>query len=528
MTDITAGPNASPRPSWRSPVRRFGEMSKVYPRTARMTLVAALIIKLLITFWNASTYDMSNQYDAGRHMFRTATCGVVTEIQFYNPPLYYMLGCPAMVAGVAANVDLQEDVVKPMADGASFIDIAKSIRKKGGEEIVNDSGGLFLRYMNSAMLGAVYIIWIFILFPRYLGTGAMAFSASLFLLALPGFQKAAVMVSGENLLIFLTTYGFYLYLRVIDRAEITMKDFVVMGLVAGALGLTRPFALVPMGVIGAGMLYHLWRARGYSFDIKRLLPIVRAGLVYGLIALTISGSWWAYRAVVMQGNPMQRYTADSTSIFAPQNKAHVVGKFGYPLFYSTFHFEELWQVPNRHLDDVADPPDPALHEWQQTLNHSFFTLTFSDFWGDHWLYFTGPVVDMEVGEYRDRVEASVVPKRVMFSYAFMLTPYLLIMLLVGTVRLAPQALQAVRPEDIAGLLTIGILSVALYVYWQATEGMEPYKNSSVKFIYWAHAVPFLIVPIFASGAERFVPARLIQFLVGVLFIVGLPLSLWRW
>ncbi|MBI3675783.1 MAG: hypothetical protein HY243_04120 [Proteobacteria bacterium] len=40
---------------------------------------------------------------------------------------------------------------------------------------------------------------------------------------------------------------------------------------------------------------------------------------------------------------------------------------------------------------------------------------------------------------------------------------------------------------------IGVGGFAAFMIWQASAGLEPGKNSSIKFTYFAFAVPFLLI-----------------------------------
>ncbi len=499
----------------------FRALPDVYPRRLGVLLVAALMLKLTVTFWNAFTYDIESQYDTPRHALRTGTCGMYTDVLYYNPPLYYMAGCPAMVIGILTRVDVQAQIIDPLWEGKSLSEIKDDLKTSTDYlSIVDSSGGQFLRLMNWAMLAGFYGIWMFILFPRVLGPGFLAFGASLFLLALPGYQKIGAMVNSDNLFVFLTTLSFLLYVGLLDKARITVRDMVIMGLAIGALGLTRPFAIVPMALIGGGMAWRMWRSTAFSFLPSRLFPVLSRYAVFALLVVAISSSWWIYRQAIT-GDAFKRYPDDYKEVIAPHVKAPYVDRFDHWRFYTTFHIRELLQVPNRRIDEArTDTPDPSVEPWQQTLNHSFATLFFSDFWADHWLYFSGPEKHGE--------DRNVFFKRALLSYALLITPIMLVMGAAGLWQIGASAVRSGDLEEKGVFVLMSVLSIILYVYWQATEGMEPGKNTSVKFIYVAYFMPFFAAAMFASPIRRFVPDRVTTAALLTLLALAIPVSLWRW
>ncbi|MGF1454324.1 MAG: hypothetical protein ACFB6R_02985 [Alphaproteobacteria bacterium] len=502
-------------------VKGLGLLPTLYPKRLGIILLAALLLKLSITMWNAFSYDIKHQYDSPRHALRTGTCGLYTDTLYYNPPLYYMAGCPAMALGLLSQIDINDQILTPLSRGDSLDSIKNTLRDTVDYlSIVDASGGQLLRLINWGMLTAVYGIWIFVLFPRFLGPGFMAFAASLMLLALPGYQKIGAMVNSDNLFVFLTTVSFLLYVGLLDKARITVRDMVIMGLTIGALGLTRPFAVIPMVLIGGGIAFRLWRSAGFTLRPLQLAPLLGRYAVFAVLVVALSSSWWIYRQAVT-GDAFKRYPDDYTEVIAPHVKAAYVDKFDHGRFYSTFHIRELLEMPNRLYDQVRkDTPDPSVEPWQQTLNHSFATLMFSDFWADHWLYFSGPQ--------KRETDANVPFKRAILIYALFITPIMLVMGAVGLVRLGIQAARSGDLEEKGVLVLMSALSIALYVCWQATEGMEPGKNTSVKFIYVAYFMPFFIAAMFAAPLRRFVPDRVTTTALLVLLALALPVSLWRW
>ena len=61
---------------------------------------------MITTGVNAVNYDLRNQYDAGMHFSRIATCGIYTTERYYNPPGYYLLACPGVVAALVSKINV--------------------------------------------------------------------------------------------------------------------------------------------------------------------------------------------------------------------------------------------------------------------------------------------------------------------------------------------------------------------------------------------------------------------------------------
>jgi len=483
-----------------------------YPGRLGAILLALIAIDLSISVWNAAAFEPGLQYDADDHAGRIATCGVYTDGRYYNPPLYYALACPVLLINLAGQVDLIGDIAQPLMSGASFDEVIDIVRPKIRRvELVDQAAGPFLQFVNVAMLATIYFLWIVKLFPRYLGAGWPAFLASALLLALPGFQKVMPMTNPDNMLAFATTVCFYAFVKLMDAPRIGLTAIAWFGVLIGALGLTRPFAVVPMLCIGLALAAHLWRRAEFSLAWPRLGPAVAKLALFGVIAGAVSGSWWVYRHVVT-GDAFTLYGAESVYYQEYQSRR---AEFDYGKYYTTFHYGELLKTPNRNIGGY-DPEDP---DWRKSLNNSFATLFFSDYWADHWLYFSGP---SPLG-----ADENVAFKRAMLVYALPISILLLTAIGVGLVRMAAAPPVPRRPEEIWTLIGVGVLGMALYVYWQSGQPLEPGKNSAVKFIYTAFTAPFLITPAFAPRWPRPVQLAAAAAILA-LFALAIPLSIYRW
>lgn len=484
--------------------------SRAYPGRLGQILLLLIVIDLGMTVWNAAAFAPNQQYDPEMHAGRIATCGVYTSGRYYNPPLYYALACPAMIVSLAGQVDIVNDIARPLMSGASMDEVIDIVRPKLHRvTLVDKAAGPFLQAVNVGMYAAVIGIWIVYLFPRYLAPGAAAFIAASLLLALPGFQKITAMTNPDNMLVFGTTLGFFAFTRLTDATRIGWRAVVLFGLLIGAIGLTRPFAAIPMLFLGLAFGALLWR-RSLGGGGAALKTAALKFVAFGVVAALMAGSWWGYRQV-MTGDAFTLYAEDSE-----YNRIHQERRkeFDFGEYYSTFHYAELLKVPNRHIGGY-DPEDP---DWRKSLNNSFATLLFSDYWADHWLYFSGPVPR--------EIDDNVLPKRIILLYALPLSLALLALMAYGAARQIGTARTTPYAAEIWSLAATLIFGFALYVLWQQGQSLEPGKNSQVKFIYTANLAPIAALFIAAGTPKKAEPLLIAA--LGLLFVLALPMSFYRW
>ncbi|MBI3675782.1 MAG: hypothetical protein HY243_04115 [Proteobacteria bacterium] len=182
-----------------------------YPRPARVLLGALLAIKLVATLFNAVVYDPARQYDPGMHFPALSSCGFYTSIRSYNPPLYHLLSCPVVIgAHIAWLPDRLREFRSTPAGRVStgFAVEVKAFAKFESQTLqrdlvpfVNSGPVAMARAWNFVFLAAFYALACFFLFPAFLSDWRACTFLSILLLALPGYQRMAVMVNPENLLI---------------------------------------------------------------------------------------------------------------------------------------------------------------------------------------------------------------------------------------------------------------------------------------------------------------------------------------
>lgn len=481
--------------------------TSIYTRWQVWLLWLLLIVKIIVTGANAFTFDIRDQYDAGMHFSRTATCGIYTSERYYNPPGYYLLACPAIVAALASKVDLPAEARAVIAGDTSFKQIIDKYRNtiKAEYLAVNFAQPIYIT-LNIIMLFGLYWFCAFYIFPMFLPSAMSAVTASVVLFALPGFQKLAAMTHPDNLFAFLTILMFVLWWRFAAHREMKLRDGVILGLLAGAAALTRPFSIVSVGALGAVLALEAWIAIRGSDKGRRRRFVARL-LAFALVAGSLGGAWWGYRYLA---------TGTVVAMFAPEDEKvatfdHRVDEFDYGAFYTTFHIADLLETPNRTFGDRGA-------DWRDSNNNSFFTLFYSDFWGDHWLYFSGPRL----------VESKAGVKRVLLAYALLATPLLLYCAIRGLWVTGRQVVAGQQWTHRLFVILVAVGSVAVYVVWTATHGVEPGKNSAIKFIYLAYAVPFLLILVGAGLPKGPVPSGIALALSLGLFAVALPVSFyWR-
>ncbi|MEO1337692.1 MAG: hypothetical protein AAFV29_18760, partial [Myxococcota bacterium] len=151
-----------------------------------------------------------------------------------------------------------------------------------------------------------------------------------------------------------------------------------------------------------------------------------------------------------------------------------------------FYFKDLVKTPHR-TDKPRIPDIRGVH-------NSFFTLMYSEVWGDHWLYYSGR-----------KGTKKQWPKRILFVAALPLIPFLLWgwARTIGVLSRRKRAFRTSWPVTMLALYAL--MGFALYVAWQTQGGLTPGKNSGVKFIYNAYAFPLGLAFAFVRplSARRF-------------------------
>ncbi|MEM7676659.1 MAG: hypothetical protein AAF449_11720, partial [Myxococcota bacterium] len=148
------------------------------------------------------------------------------------------------------------------------------------------------------------------------------------------------------------------------------------------------------------------------------------------------------------------------------------------------------------------------------VHNSFFTLMYSEVWGDHWLYYSGRTGNKKQW-----------PKRILFAVALPL----ILLLLWGWARtigilMRRRAFKTRWPVVVMALYALA--GFALYVSWQTQGGLSPGKNSGVKFIYNAYLFPLglafaFVRPMSSRRFDAWVAYGLL------LNLVALPIA-WYW
>ena len=479
-----------------------------YTRRQTIVLAVAITLKLAISLWNYYQFDLVNQYDNSTHMGRIGTCGVYTTDQFYNQPGYYLLSCPVMVYSLLGEIDVYDEVLGPLFQGTSLGTIVSNILEKVSlSSLAKELAGPFLQLINVVMIFLFYYIWAYKIFPHFLESGRSAFFASAFLLALPGYQRLVAMTHPDNLLVFSTTLALYFWLRATRERRVSKRDLIIMALLLGLVSLTRPFAIIPLACLSVAVLVRLWREQGSTQFADVLKAVVFRGFLFSALIVAIGASWWGYR-YAMLSSPLS--TPMDTGTYWRQFAGRAA-EFDYVSYYTTFHAGPLLERPNRYLGNSTNTDATR----KASLNNSFFTLLFSDFWGDHWLYFSGA---KKITENKTEV------KRALLTYSMVLTPFFLILFVVGLVRSTGDFWRRQDWEIWMAVVGIGLLGFLLFLFWQVTIGLSPGKNSSIKFIYFAYSVPFLVMVMFKAEPERYVPTWVIEAVLAGLFVLALPVA----
>lgn len=490
-------------------------------RSGRTVIGVLLLVKLLLLVWNAYAYD-GRSYDAGHHADRAVFAGLKPSALAYDPPLYYLplklASWPEGAPRIERHAVLDDDDDAPRPKRQSRAERA------GRAHLLT-----LLRYGNVAWMSIFYLGWIGYAFPRLLGRGSSWFLASLMLLALPGYQKVAAMSHPENLLAALSTLSVCSWLALkgkVEQESTAAEEpsprpraarpvwLAVFALTVALLGMTRPTALVPVAVFTLLGVVYVRRSYGPAF--RSWAP--RAALLVTLVA-TLSGSWYLLR--YQRTSALTAFMAEGVAEAARARRP----SFDYASYFISFQPRKLLTDPNTTM---GDPPPP---EHGPPRADSFFTLLYSEVWGDHWLSFSGP---------KGR-EGKAWPKRMALGAGLLLPAVLALLTAAGVSRFASQlksawressgalasrlALTAKRLEVDLVLLAWSALGALLFVAWQAGPALLPGEQHSIKFIHIASLVPAAIALLFRTKLDRSTATLLASYLL-VTFLAAFPVAMY--
>jgi hypothetical protein len=435
-----------------------------------------LLVKVAITTWNAVSYDI-RQYDRALHVGRARSGGLSLEGRAYNPPLYYL---PALA--------FQEPEAPPAVQDRELL--------QG------------LRYTNVVWLTLLYAVWIFGIIPMIFSSASSRGLAGLLILAVPGFQKLAVMAHPDNALAGVTALAVFLVLRLWrgagqERAGTKggLASLCLAALVVGLAALTRPFGNIVCLLLWLGLMAAIVRRFGW-FSKKGILGATVTTLIIG----GLMAAWPGYQLLAVG-----RLVTVTNERYIRPFLPHRAG-FDLVGYFTSFRYSDLLRVPNRRINRLSDEAS----SFRNPYGNSFWTLAYSEYWGDHWLYFSGA---------RTGREGKVWPKRFLFVVALPLTVAWCLALVVSLARLA-RDLARRRPPCFSRLLLWGLVALgsAGYLYFLTHDGLLPGKNSTVKFIYVAYLVPALAI---LATPRR--PSPLVftlgSFYVLLVFAFALPVAL---
>jgi hypothetical protein len=491
----------------------------ITPSSGRLLIATLLCIKLGLVVWNAIEFN-GKVYDQGHHQDRALFGGLRAGKMAYNPPLYYL---PSLLVHRPPEVPLVERSTKSVGDDDEALASREAARSPAGPEERAHKAKLIklLRYTNIFWDTLLYLGWICYAFPRILRGFRAWFLASLLLLLLPGFQKLGVMVHPDNAFASLTTVGVCTWLWVRERwraGKLSFQQLLAFAVAAGGVGLTRPFSIVTVGVLSLALLLYLIRLEGLRWS--RLL--IRGALLFTIVGV-LSGSWYVYR---------WRYTGHITNAYRDHYMETFEKRrpgFSYKHYFTTFHLGELLKSPNRKLGGGTT----SIYGNNPEAN-SFFTLLYSEVWGDHWLYFSS----------RQARETKLWPKRVLFVTGLALPPVVALLgvgFALDVTRRARRVVAERASESVwqklralidaleLDLVPLGVggLGVLLYLYWQTGPALLPGKNSTIKFVYIASLFGPTISLLFKRRL-RVSTFNLLTCYFLLLFIVALPLAMfWR-
>jgi hypothetical protein len=479
----------------------------ITPRTGRVLIALLLGLKLVLLVWNAVSFDRKS-LDADYHADRALFGGLRASKTTHDGPLYYLpaLLVPRPDATLPARASSGEEGEpgEPSAERAPRLGRSE---KAFRAELLD-----FLRYTNVLWLGLFYVLWIYQVFPRVLSGFRPWFLASLLLLALPGYQRLGVMSHPDNLFLMTASAAIAAWLFVRERWQsgraLRLADLGLFALAVGLMAMTRSFAVVPALVLTVVCV--VYAIRSADGNLAQQWPRTLAVLA---IVGVLGSSWYLH----VRSSAQSAEARHELSYFPKFDQPRV--GFDYARYYTSF-------AARRLLDPEAAPGSSA----EASLADSFFTLLYSDSWGDQWSDFSSP-----------RGGASKQwPNRVLLGCALLVPPLLLAL---GVARLwfwgrrvradardasaAPirvlPLLAELEPELV--LLALVVLGGLTFVYWQATLGLFPGDNSTVKFGYVATLFPPALALVFGRELKPATFSLLAAYFL-LLYVVAFPVAMY--
>lgn len=473
-----------------------GERGTAAAAWARRAIAAALAIKLLVTAWDVAVFDGQTYDESGLHAPRARTGGLGLDGRVYNPPLYYLPVYPLAARQAAELGGWPEAEVSHEAGAAS--------RKDPRRKALDDRLLQRLRWTNLLHLAAFYLAWLGVIFPRLIRDPWARLLASLVLLAMPGYQKLAVMVHPDVAMTSLTalTVAAFVALRVRDAERPpTTAALLGLALLGGLTALARPFGVITAMAAVVAATWLAWRSRA---AMAARWHWVARSLAAAAVAGTCTIAWPAYQ-ISRLGQLAPVYSQSYTERYAPAREG-----FNFPRYFASFYLTDLLRRPNYTVRDFDETSD----EFHNRHGNSWWTLLYSETWGDHWLHFSGPV----------KVEGRATAKRVALAAALPSIPWLGARLFAGLRGVVTRVRRRDAERDIwlllAGFLVLG---ASLFLHWHLGDGLSPGKNSSVKFIYNAYLFPVALSLCFSTP----VAARTRKLALGyalLLFAATLPFA----
>jgi hypothetical protein len=460
----------------------------VTPRSAQLLVAVLLVVKLLLLVWNAALFD-GRTSDFDYHADRALFGGLKPSNTAHDGPTYYL---PALLVGKPSNLPRVLRATAGEEGEEGEVRDRAAPRPTTPERKLRSRLIEVLRYTNVGYLSLFYLVWLYVLFPRLTASSSAWLLASLLLLALPGYQRLAVMPHPQNLVVALFALTLAAWLSLRERfspasaaepdAGITPPRLVVFATAIGLLGSTRTFALVPAAVLT--LVCAVYVARSVKGAWVKLAP--RVLLLTAFVAVLGFG-WHTYGRACTERTGLASYV--------PSFGRNSSG-FDYLHYYTSF---------DRHL--LARPD--AGEENQERASGSFASLLYSEIWGDEWrsLLPAKSRDDKKWAKYALLNGALAVP---------LLGVWLLGRLLLGRARqlrakaadLQPagafsrwRALAAEAEVELV-LFALLLLGGAAFLVWQGGPGLLPGDNSTVKFTHVAELLPLAIALSFSREPPR--------------------------
>jgi len=319
---------------------RAAAAARVTPERALRAVVA---VAALVALWNAARYPVGNGYDAIWHeryadflIHHHALPTRADTLEYYSPPLYYLL------AGAADWAGTQLGLGEPHR-----LAVLLNVPCLAGTALL--------------VAALARLLWPARRWPPVAAAGFVALS--------PVLLRISAMFQPEPLDLLLQTLSLYLAARMLVRRSYGAGAALALGVALGAAQMVRQFALWALATVVVAWLAAAWARAEERRALLRSLAVVLAAVV------VVAGPWYGWRAATY-GNAVFDRPQTAKPLWDRRPASFYVGT-GLPQVFTAPHrphfVNRVWPVTYADVwgdwygvfawDATRGSPTPARNAW---------------------------------------------------------------------------------------------------------------------------------------------------------------------